>query len=121
MIKRILTTFAAFATALSVFATEYDGKWIGCEYKGDVLKGSTVLPARYLRKEVTLDGKVREAILRISGLGVYDAWINGEYITRDQELSPTVSEYRTRVYFNESISMSSMSGRPLRKGRTPLP
>ena len=101
MIKRILTAFAALAATLTVSAAEYDGKWIGCDYEGDVLKGSTVLPARYLRKEVTLDGKVKEATLRISGLGVYDTWINGEYITRDQELSPTVSEYRIRVYFNE--------------------
>lgn len=101
MIKRILTAFAALAATLTVSAAEYDGKWIGCDYEGDVLKGSTVLPARYLRKEVKLDGKVKEATLRISGLGVYDTWINGEYITRDQELSPTVSEYRIRVYFNE--------------------
>ena len=70
MIKRILTVFAALAVALSVSAAEYDGKWIGCAYEGDILKGNTVLPARYLRKEVTLDGKVKEATLRISGLGV---------------------------------------------------
>ena len=56
MIKRILTVFAALAVALSVSAAEYDGKWIGCAYEGDILKGNTVLPARYLRKEVTLDG-----------------------------------------------------------------
>ena len=55
MIKRILTAFAALAATLTVSAAEYDGKWIGCDYEGDVLKGSTVLPARYLRKEVTLE------------------------------------------------------------------
>ena len=68
MIKRILTAFAVLAATLTVSAAEYDGKWIGCDYEGDILKGNTVLPARYLRKEVTLDGKVKEATLRISGL-----------------------------------------------------
>ena len=58
---------------------------------------------------------MRTATLRISGLGVYDAWINGRHITCDQELSPTVSDYRKRVYFNEFDVKSA-----LRKGQNAL-
>ena len=108
MKKCLLTLLALFLAASADLAagnllpvSEYDGKWIGCTYDGDVLEGNTRLPARYLRKEVKLSGKIKTATLYICGLGLYDAWINGKWITSDQVLSPTVSEYEKRVYCNK--------------------
>lgn len=101
MTKRIFAALLALVLSVSAFAAESGGKWIGCSYKGDILDGKTQLPARYLRKEVNLDGKVAKATLRVCGLGLYDTWINGKWITSEQVLSPTVSEYSKRVYFNE--------------------
>ncbi len=75
--------------------------WIGCKCSDDVLKGKTSLPARYLRREFSLDSRVKKATLKISGLGLYDAWINGVHISQGEELAPTVSEYDKRVYYNE--------------------
>lgn len=112
MMKRLINAIVFASLALSAFAGENpEPKWIGCEYEGDVLKGATSLPARYLRKEALLDGRVASATLRISGLGLYDAWINGDHITAGQEMSPTVSDYRIRVYYNEFDVTTS-----LRKG-----
>lgn len=77
-----------------------DAKWIGCESNLDLLEKRTIAPARYLRKTVKLKGKVEQATMYVCGLGLYDAWINGKMISKDQVLSPTVSDYRKRVYYN---------------------
>lgn len=89
------------AVSLPVEAQEDGGpQWIGCRNDGDDLKGFTVVPARYLRKVVKLPRRVKMATMDICGLGLYDAWINGKLISKDQVLSPTVSDYRKRVYYN---------------------
>ena len=59
------------------------GQWIGCSSEYDVAEGCTVAPARYVRKTVKLDGRIKEATMRICGLGLYEAWINGKFITAD--------------------------------------
>lgn len=79
---------------------EFTGEWIGCHSDSDCLESRTVLPARYLRKEVEMTSPVRKATLHICGLGLYETWINGECISKDQVLSPTVSDYHKTVYFN---------------------
>ena len=43
ILKRILTTIAALVAALTLSAAEYGGKWIGCDYEGDVLQGNLSL------------------------------------------------------------------------------
>ena len=89
--------------------------WIGGSSPEDVLTGYTVLPARYLRKEARIKDGVTSARFHICGLGSYKAWINGEDITFDQELSPTLSDYDKRVYFN-SFDVTSL----IRKGRNSI-
>ena len=75
-------------------------RWIGCDNPGDVLHGSTVVPGRCLRKEFGLSRRVRSAELSICGLGLYELWINGKHVSRDQVLSPTVADYTKHVYYN---------------------
>ena len=91
------------------------GQWIGCSSEYDVLEGYTVAPARYVRKTVKLDGRIKEATMRICGLGLYEAWINGKFITADQVMSPTVSDYNKRCYYNTFDVTSA-----LRKGRNAI-
>ena len=59
----------------------------------------TRLAARYLRKEFSADKTVSRAMLYISGLGVYEAYLNGEKIG-DDVLAPGLSQYDKRVYYN---------------------
>ncbi|MGN1219767.1 MAG: glycoside hydrolase family 78 protein [Candidatus Cryptobacteroides sp.] len=95
----ISSTFLS-ACAETVETPEFTGQWIGCHSPEDNLQGRTVLPARYLRKEVELVSDIRKATLHICGLGLYETWINGEMVSSDQVLSPTVSDYHKTVYYN---------------------
>lgn len=77
-------------------------KWIGLDklFKGDVFdKSNSRLAARYLRKEFKASSKPVKATAYISGLGLYELFINGERIG-EQELSPTPTEYLKTVKYN---------------------
>ena len=58
----------------------------------------TVLPARMLRKDFSARAQVKRATLYVSGLGLFEAYLNGEKIGRDV-LVPALSEYEKRVYY----------------------
>ena len=58
----------------------------------------TVLPARLLRKEFTANPHVKRATLYVSGLGMFEAYLNGEKVSRDV-LAPALSEYEKRVFY----------------------
>jgi alpha-L-rhamnosidase len=57
------------------------------------------LAARYFRKEFITDKKIKKATLYISGLGLYELYINGNK-TGDQVLSPTPTDYTKSVKYN---------------------
>jgi alpha-L-rhamnosidase len=66
---------------------------------GDVGWGwRTILPARLLRKDFTAPAPVKRATLYISGLGLFEAYLNGEKVGRDV-LVPALSEYDKRVFY----------------------
>ena len=106
MNKLIATTTAALllitgcCTDTGISPVEFTGEWIGCKSPNDKLDGFTSVPARYLRTEIDLPGKVKKATLGICGLGLYETWINGVNIAPDQVLSPTLSDYDKTVYYN---------------------
>jgi alpha-L-rhamnosidase len=58
----------------------------------------TVLPARMLRKDFNVSGPVKRATLYISGLGLSEAYVNGDKIG-DGVLVPALSDYDKRVYY----------------------
>lgn len=77
-------------------------KWIGeDEYsnEGETTDGNTRLAARYLRKPFTINKNIKRAVLYISGLGAYEAFINGNRVS-DDVLAPTVSWFPEKVYYN---------------------
>ena len=82
--------------------SEWQAKWIGedtMNNPGETDKGNTRLAARYLRKPFENEGRVQRAVLYISGLGAYEAYINGQRVS-DDVLAPTVSWFPKRVYYN---------------------
>ena len=82
--------------------SDWHAKWIGeneLSNSGETAKGNTRLAARYLRKPFNVDKRIKRAVLYISGLGAYEAYINGDRVS-DDVLAPTVSWYPEKVYYN---------------------
>lgn len=79
---------------------DWHAHWIGRGYEDDKLEGHTAIAARYLRKVFSLKENISKARLYISGLGVYDAYINDDEVARGELLKPTLSDYARRIYFN---------------------
>ena len=80
----------------------WQAKWIGedaLSNAGETAEGNSRLAARYLRKTFTSKKKVKRAMLYISGLGSYEAWLNGKRVSEDV-FAPMVSWYPERVYYN---------------------
>ena len=81
---------------------DWSGRWIGLDRKmpWDEETEHSRLSARYLRKEFQLDGeKIKRATLYISGLGMYEAFINGQRVG-EQVLAPAPTDYRRTVLYN---------------------
>ena len=82
--------------------SDWQAKWIGeddMSNLGETAEGNTRLAARYLRKPFSVDKKIKRAILYISGLGAYEAFVNDNRAS-DDVLAPTVSWYPEKVYYN---------------------
>ncbi len=83
-------------------ATDWRAKWIGEDSfsnPDETDKGNTRLAVRYLRKPFESTSQIKRAVLYISGLGAYEAYINGQRVS-DDVLAPTVSWFPERVYYN---------------------
>jgi alpha-L-rhamnosidase len=61
-------------------------------------KGSAPVP--YLRKVFPLEKHVTRAIAKITALGLYELWINGQRVG-DVQLAPGWTDYRTRLHCQE--------------------
>ena len=53
----------------------------------------------YLRKDFSIDKKVKDAIIYISGLGHYELTLNGERLG-DSQFDPMWSDYDRTIYYN---------------------
>ena len=92
---------AGWSTGLTQSA-DWQARWTGLDksFPQDVLSGKTRLAARYFRKEFTVDDKtVRKATLYISGLGLYEAFINASKVG-GQVLAPTPTDYSKVIKYN---------------------
>jgi len=92
---------ASWTSAL-LDSSDWKAEWTGLDksFPGDVLEKNTRLSARYFRKEFTLDPKtIANASLYISGLGFYEAFINGKRVGT-QVFSPTATDYSKSVKYN---------------------
>lgn len=80
----------------------WGGVWIGRDapFEWDVEDSHSRLSARYLRKEFSSRNKeIKRATVHVSGLGLYELYINGEKVS-DDVLSPAPTDYRKRVVYN---------------------
>ncbi len=80
---------------------DWAGMWIGLDGASpwDVEDLHSRLSSRYLRKEFDARGTVTRATLYICGLGLYEAYINGEKVG-DDVLAPAPTDYRRTVLYN---------------------
>lgn len=82
--------------------SEWKASWIGedaLSNPNETDKENTRLAARYLRKPFISTGKIKRAMLYISGLGLYEAYLNGKRVSEDI-FAPSPSWYPERVYYN---------------------
>jgi alpha-L-rhamnosidase len=80
---------------------DWKSQWIGMDkaYPWDSETKFSRLSARYLRKEFTVEKKVKQAMVHIAGLGLYELYINGKKIS-DRVLSPAPTDYRKTILYN---------------------
>jgi alpha-L-rhamnosidase len=91
---------AFFSTGL-LNAADWKAKWIGYDKASawDSITQWSRLSARYLRKEFQNNSSIRRATVYISGLGMYELYINGKKIG-DQVLAPNPTDYRKSFFYN---------------------
>jgi alpha-L-rhamnosidase len=80
---------------------DWTAKWIGMDraFAWDSVSKFSRLSARYLRKQFTAAAAVKRATVYVSGVGLYELYINGKK-TGDQVLSPAPTDYRKAVLYN---------------------
>jgi len=85
----------------SMGLSKWQAKWIGHDKASpwDSISQWSRLSARYFRKEFQQPGAVKRATIYVSGLGVYELYLNGKKIG-DQVLSPAPTDYRKAVLYN---------------------
>lgn len=107
------TPWSAVATWNVGLLTEsdWDGRWIGLDQlmPWDEQTEHSRLSARYLRTKFTLDKEVSRATLYISGLGMYECFVNGSRVG-DQVLAPAPTDYRRTVLYNAYDVTPMLSG-----------
>jgi alpha-L-rhamnosidase len=81
--------------------SDWKAKWIGYDKASpwDSITQWSRLSARYLRKEFQNTAVVKRATVYISGLGLYELYINGNK-TGDQVLAPNPTDYRKSFFYN---------------------
>ncbi|MDR2915736.1 MAG: family 78 glycoside hydrolase catalytic domain [Tannerella sp.] len=92
---------------------DWKAEWIGLDrsFSWDSETAHSRLSARYFRKEFDSKKVVRSAKVYISGLGLYELYINGQKIG-DQALAPTPTDYTKSVKYNTfDVTSSVQSGR----------
>ena len=91
---------AFFSTGI-LHAEDWKAKWIGYDKASpwDSITQWSRLSARYLRKEFQNASPVKRATVYISGLGMYELYINGQKIG-DQVLAPNPTDYRKSFFYN---------------------
>jgi alpha-L-rhamnosidase len=81
--------------------SDWKAKWIGLDKTvgiDDTISAHKVLSARMLRHEFSVGKKIKSATAFISGLGLFELYLNGEKIG-DQVLAPGLTEYNKRAFY----------------------
>ncbi len=82
-------------------ASDWKAKWIGLDKSSpwDSITTFSRLSARYLRKPFLTTGAVKKATVYVSGLGLYELFLNGRKISDDM-MAPAPTDYRKSVMYN---------------------
>lgn len=82
-------------------AADWTAQWIGMDkaFPWDSVTQFSRLSARYYRKEFNARKQVQQAKVYVSGLGLYELYINGEKIG-DEVLMPGPTDYRQSCFYN---------------------
>jgi len=95
-------------------SSDWKAEWIGIEKtfaNEDDTGQYRKLAARYLRKEFDITKKIRSATAYISGLGLYELYINGSK-TGNMVLAPGATQYNKTVFYNTfDIASQLISGK----------
>lgn len=113
--EHIVSPVQSFLTGLQQF--DEKAQWIGADDADQIIIGedkSRDLPARYMRRDFTLNGKVRRAMLYISGMGYGQTFINGKPVSKDV-FGTLQTDYTKTVYYN-TYDVTSL----LRKGNNAI-
>ncbi len=80
---------------------DWKAKWIGLDraFPWDSVTQFARLSARYFRKEINAPKQIKKATVYLSGLGLYELYINGQKIG-DQVLAPGPTDYGKTVLYN---------------------
>jgi len=93
---------------------DWKAKWIGIDKtftNEDDTGQYRKLAARYLRKEFNVAKKIRSATAYISGLGLYELYINGSR-TGNMVLAPGATQYNKTVFYNTfDVTLQLKSGK----------
>lgn len=91
-----------FSTGM-LHAEDWHAEWIGENAMSNSGESQTELhtrlAARYLRKDFQASSHIDRATLYISGLGYYQAFLNGKSVSEDL-LTPSITFYSETVYYN---------------------
>ena len=100
---------ARWATGLFTENDWKNSRWIGLDgpMPWDVEKAHARLSARYYRNEFNCAKPVRQALVHISGLGLYELWINGGRIG-NHVMTPAPTDYRRSILYNSYDVTSSL-------------
>ncbi len=81
--------------------TDWKAKWIGLDkaFPWDSISMHSRLSARYFRKPFVSKKSIKRAVVYISGLGLYELYINGKHIG-NQVLSPSPTDFEKTVKYN---------------------
>jgi alpha-L-rhamnosidase len=80
---------------------DWKAKWIGLDkaFPWDSVTKFARLSARYFRKEFAAQKQIKKAVVYISGLGLYELYINGHKIG-NQVLAPGPTDYGKTILYN---------------------
>lgn len=80
-------------------ASEWEAKWIGAHYQGETsrkyIEGNPFQPAPLLRRSFRIDRKVASAKAFVTGLGLFEFYLNGRKVG-DDVLTPNETLYGKR-------------------------
>jgi alpha-L-rhamnosidase len=92
---------------------DWKAKWTGLDkhFAWDSVTKMARLSARYFRKTFTASKEIKKATIYISGLGLYELYINGQKIG-DQVLAPSPTEYTKVAKYNTfDVTSNIIKGR----------